>query len=271
MISRSPVLEELEEPIQTFVREKRTALPLSAIQRFSDGHDGRCNLACPSCRDGLHGIPREELDAYDLVEKEILKLLRYVEEYDTSLQGDPFASPFTRNLLKTMDPRFYPRLKIISIETNGQLLDQQMWAAMSLIHPLIRIILISVDAAAPETYEINRCPGKWNRLIDNIEYLAGVRAQMDDPFHFHLKFVVQQNNFRELPRFIELCRQWKATAFLQYLENWGTYTENDFNRRAVHRPEHPEYMQLRRILDMPELHQPHVDWGTLTAVGLSPA
>ena len=270
MISRSPTLEELPAHHQKFINKGQTELPLSAIERLSDGHDGRCNLFCPSCRDETHEISEYEYNGYKVVEEQLRKTLKYVKEYDTSLQGDPFASPFTREMLQTMTPEAYPALEIVSIETNALLLTPEMWKSMHKIHDLIRIISISIDAATPETYKINRFPGKWSKLVKNLDFLASERRKMANPFNFLLKFVIQQNNYREVIDFIEICEKWGAETFLQRLENWGTYSDEDFQKRAVHLPEHPEHAAFLEIMRHPALRKAHVDWGTLNSSGITP-
>ncbi|NCC50587.1 MAG: radical SAM protein [Spartobacteria bacterium] len=269
MISRSPTLDELPPHHREFVRTGQTKLPLTAIERLSDGHDGRCNLACPSCRDASHQISEDEYNGYKIVEEQLRKILTYVKEYDTSLQGDPFASPFTREMLQTMNPKDYPRLEIVSIETNGLLLTPKMWRSMQKIHDLIRIINISIDAATKKTYHINRFPGKWEKLCKNIDFLAKERKKMQNPFHFLLKFVIQQNNYREVVDFANLCEKWGAETFLQQIENWGTYTDEEFWQRAVHLAGHPEHEAFMAIMRHPDLRKPHVDWGTLNTAGIT--
>jgi sulfatase maturation enzyme AslB (radical SAM superfamily) len=268
VIPRSPTMEELPEPYRTYIRDGRTELPLSAIERLSDSHDYRCNLACPSCRPEIHKLTDEERKAYPVIEREIDKILLHVKEYDTSLQGDPFASPYTRKKLQTMDPKDYPHLCSVILETNGQLLTPDMWTSMHKLHPLIQWLFISLDGASKASYEANRFPGKWERIVENLEYLAKVRRQMAHPFYFILKFIIQQNNFRELVTFCNLCAQWGAHAFLQMLENWGTYEDAGFRERAVQLPGHPDHDELQAILRDPALHQPHVDWGTLSSISI---
>ena len=266
VIERSPTMSELPEPYKTYIADGTTELPLSAIERLTDSHDFRCNLACPSCRPEIHKLTEEEEEAYPIVEQEIEKILKHVRDYDTSLQGDPFASPFTRKKLQTMDPADYPKMQNIILETNGQLLTPEMWGSMQKIHHLITWIFISMDGAAKESYEANRYPGKWDRIIANLDFLADIRRNQHTPFQFILKFIIQKNNFRELPKFCDMCEAWGAHAFLQMLENWGTYVSDEFKECAVQLPDHPDNAELQQILRHPSLHKPHVDWGTLSSI-----
>lgn len=81
-----------------------------------------------------------------------------------------------------------------------------------------------------------------------------------------LSFVVQQNNWREIPAFIALARRFGFSAYLSQMVNWGTFSREEFRRRAVHLPEHPEYPALRRLLDRVG-KAGDVDFGNLRADG----
>jgi len=77
---------------------------------------------------------------------------------------------------------------------------------------------------------------------------------------FTLSFVVQANNYHEMPAFAALGESVNASSvmFIQ-LGNTGVFTKEDYERRAIHLPTHPEHQQLLEVLQDPALGIPIVD------------
>jgi len=60
--------------------------------------------------------------------------------------------------------------------------------------------------------------------------------------------VVQQNNWREIPLLLALAKKLGAQVYLSQLVNWGTFSRDQFRKRAVHLPGHPEQAEFRQLL-----------------------
>ena len=55
----------------------------------------------------------------------------------------------------------------------------------------------------------------------------------------------QFTNYREMPAFIELTERFGFdVCYFHKFRNWGTYSEAEFRKNAVHAPLHPEYHAL---------------------------
>lgn len=93
----------------------------------------------------------------------------------------------------------------------------------------------SIDAATAETYQLNRPGGDFIRLLTNLEFLS------EQPCELTLSMVVQQNNWRELDQLLDLADRCNAGIYLSQLVNWGAFSRQEFNQRAVHLPQHPEH------------------------------
>jgi len=171
-------------------------------------NDASCNLWCPSCR--THRINHTEGDT-------LAKLRRIQTEIEQALftqpsdrpfrvsvtgSGDPFASRIFREFLFGVDGNDFPNLKI-NLQTNGVLLTPKNWRRMHRIHGNIETVLVSFDAARPETYAITRRGGHWPTLIENVQALGEFRRR-GELGQLRLDFVVQQANYREMPAFVEL-------------------------------------------------------------------
>ncbi|HEV2833896.1 MAG TPA: radical SAM protein [Pyrinomonadaceae bacterium] len=214
--------------------------------------DKSCNLECGYCRTELFHPNAEEREVIGRIDTNI---------FDTSLadteriillgEGDPFASPFYKEKLRHYDWSRHPKLKI-KIQTNGLLLTPAMWNSIARSHNAIDWISVSVDAADAETYRLNR-GGDFNLLLRNLDFIANLRA-LGHIDRFFVNFLVQANNFRQMPAFARLGQQLGADLIeFQRLENWGTYDEPAYRARAVHESFHSDYDEFRCVLEDPAL------------------
>lgn len=98
--------------------------------------------------------------------------------------------------------------------------------------------------------------------MDNLGWMSSC----DIPLQ--LNFVIQANNFREIPSFVDLGSRANARKILfSSLDNWDTYSSEEYLKRAVHLPGHPLHENLIRILDdMSSLKDPRI-----ATVGISQA
>lgn len=86
--------------------------------------------------------------------------------------------------------------------TNGTLLDKE--SIDRLIELKVSRLLISVDAATHETYEKIRVRGKWDRLVENIDYLVARKRALGSLLPIiRLSFVVTSINRHEVDAFVQ--------------------------------------------------------------------
>jgi MoaA/NifB/PqqE/SkfB family radical SAM enzyme len=184
--------------------------------------DESCNLHCPSCRRDPIMITQGE--AYDLKIKSIERILHWLELFDKKIQismsgsGDPLASLITRPLIKTQ--KLKPN-QIFSLGTNGLLIKKQLQGQP--IFDNIRRFNISVDAGSADVYHDVRRPGKWEILIENLEFLRDSGKSSIT----NLQFIVQNKNYKDLPAFVDLCKSFGFTGAVTQLDDWGTWNVND--------------------------------------------
>ena len=217
-------------------------------------YDPRCNLACPSCRKSAPDVDADLLAR--LTERVLSQVAPTVENLRLSGHGDPFAAPSYRFLLKNFCRDDWPQLQQIHLHSNGLLWDAATWAEFPTIQPFVTSAEISVDAASAATYSLNRPGGDFFRLLDNLDFISRL------PLRLKLSCVVQANNFREMPAFVQLAKRLGASVYFSQLVNWGTFSRDEFSRRAVHRPEHPLHQDFLSILQTISLLPP-VDFGNL--------
>lgn len=251
--------EDVKDPeLVRAMEQKLTALP-NGPRELVFSYDRSCNLSCPSCRTEV---------IVDIAGKEqilaIEDALRTQALGDAHLlnitgSGDPFGSPYFRKLLQTMRPEEIPNLKMIHLQTNGLMWTPSMWATIPAgVRKYIKSAQISIDAATSETYAVNRRGGRFEKLLENLQFIQTLRQQGSLAW-LGVGMAVQANNFREMPAFVRLGKQFGAdTVLFSELENWGTYSDEEFKSRAVHYPDHPEHMEFKRLQDGAILRDPVV-------------
>lgn len=210
--------------------------------------DQSCNLKCPSCRTdfiAFKGEDREKTESMmKQVEDQLAQGLTHIECTGT---GDPFFSVTFRKWMMRFDPKDYPNVETIHLHTNGTLWNPSNWDRMEGIHKYVKSAEISMDAATKDTYENKtRIGGKWDVLIRNLNYIATIPT-LDK---VTLSFVVQKDNYQEMPRFYDLIKnifnesgkEW-SVQFTRVV-NWGTFTEEQYKDVNVGDIEHPDYNKL---------------------------
>ncbi len=231
-------------------------------------NDASCNLWCPSCRqERINHVDGEGLaKARELQDRIVQDLLsRPTDRHfriNVTGSGDPFASRVYRDFLFGLDGEDFPNLRI-SLQTNGVLLTPKNWRRMARIHPNIDQIVISFDAASPDTYAVTRRGGHWPTLLENVAALGALR-QRGELAYLRLDFVVQQANYREIPAFVELAEQLGADhACFSLLLDWGTWPTPIFDIQAVWKRDHPEFPAFLEVLRDPSLTRSSVILGNL--------
>lgn len=209
--------------------------------------DESCNLACPSCR--RNAIMHKTGEEFEKRSAQFNHFLRLLEKFDKPTQiiisgsGDPFASHITRPFLADYKP--LPNHKV-HIFTNSLLLKKQLRN-----NPLvnnINIYWVSIDAGTKETYEVVRRPGRWENLIENLDFLKETADKTQA--YVSLRFVIQNSNFNDLFAFNELCNHYNFNGHIAALENWtawDNFSEHDVLGNTQH-PNHAAAIHFLKAL-----------------------
>lgn len=226
-------------------------------------YDRTCNLACPSCRVGRYAADDATRTRYGaLQEQAILPVLKTAETVFVTGSGDPFASKNFRHLMKALTVTDYPNLKF-QIMTNGMLFTPKQWEAFSSLHRRVGVLKISIDAATGPTHELLRLGAHWPTMIENMTFAGTLLANgMID--NFELVFTVQEENYREMGDAVDLARKVGANGlFFARMTNWGTFSPEAYQRKAVFLPLHPDHAAFRHVMQDDRLADPIVLLGDL--------
>ncbi len=235
-------------------------------------YDESCNLSCPSCRPERIQLFRGE--QYELSRRIQQKVVEHVfaEPHDEYVHvsitgsGDPFGSKLFRELLLSVDGSKFPNVRF-NLQTNGVMFTPAYWEKLSRIHENIDTVMVSCDAATPETYVIVRRGGRWDVLMRNLAFLSELRRE-GRIARLRLDCVVQRRNYREMPGLarlgIELGVDRVFFSEIDYWEASEMAVENDYEDHAVWKPSHPEYARFQEVLATPIMAHPIVDLGNLS-------
>ena len=106
---------------------------------------------------------------------------------------------------------------------------------------MVESVRISIDAVHQDTYQKVRLFGDWEKLMTNLDFISDLRRQGVINL-FWLSFVVQRENFREMPAFAQMAEALGCdNVIFEHILNWNTMPLSTFNEQAVHIPDHPQY------------------------------
>lgn len=227
----------------SFVNESKvTKIPSNIVFDF----DLTCNFKCPSCRTEVINTNKHHLirPINDRIVQKIKTLILDKLDHNVTIRwagGEPFISA---SYLEIFDYIIENKIHQVSniIQTNGSCLHLPVFKKLL---PYIQELRISFDAATSETYQQIRVNGDWDKLINNVKYAKKLITENNLNTKLTADFVVQKDNYREIPQFVSLCKELGITRFnLQKMWNWGTWDLETFNDKNIYNPAHPEYHML---------------------------
>lgn len=221
-----------------------TVIPRNLIFDF----DYTCNFRCPSCRTELinnnkHHVIRPINDRISAKIKELV--IDQIEYQPVEIRwagGEPFISEVYVDLMDYCIASG-KNIKHI-IQTNGSYLIAKSDLLERLL-PHTKELRISFDAASADTYSKIRVGGVWEHLLENVRHVQAQIARLGAKTVVSVDFVVQKDNYREIPMLRKLCRDMGITKIqYQRMWNWGTWPLEEFTDKNIYNPEHPDYKQL---------------------------
>lgn len=221
-------------------------------------NDRSCNLSCPSCR--TEKIYDHEGEIYERKKQLHNKIINglfqqphnELIEIDLTGSGDPFGSKIFRDFLTTFDPTPWPNL-VLDLQTNGVMFTPTNWKRIKKWQTKLRGVRLSFDAATSETYNITRRGGDWDTLIKNCYHL-NEQIKNYPNIYVLTQFVVQDLNYKEMIPYAKLILEEFPNFYsvgFQLVIDWGTWDVETYNKRAVWKPDHPDYQEFLNVLKDP--------------------
>lgn len=199
------------------------------IKHIRLGIDDSCNLRCPSCRKGL--IFHKEGRAYNLGIKLADRVNEWLYNYNNPINvhigsdGDPFASHVYRHFMKHTPVRENIKYSLL---TNGLMLRDFHTSIPHVINSMAKLG-VSIDGASSGTYEKLRLGGKWDKIMDALDFISVLKQEHN--FEFNLHMVVQQENWHEMESMLDLAHRHNVDrVYFNKIEDWNT--DIDFNSQT---------------------------------------
>lgn len=210
-------------------------------------NDMTCNLHCWSCRS--KAIVETNVEQKERIQNKLLNaFLPTARLLSLCHSGDPFSSAMHRRLLQRLNRDVALEQCEVELFTNGLLLPRY-WQSLKHIHDNITRISMSIDAATKTTYEKTRLGGRWHQVIAALELLSTLQLK-----RFAINMVVQKDNFRDIPRFIELGLKYNVTCVqLTMLRPWPHLSATQYTQHNLSDPNHKDYEEFLTVLQHPLL------------------
>jgi MoaA/NifB/PqqE/SkfB family radical SAM enzyme len=216
--------------------------------------DYTCNLKCPSCRTENINWNNDYVirPTNNKIVKKIKELI--IDKIDNSLTtirwcgGEPFMSEVYLDLLDYISNSNKTNIQNV-IQTNGSLFQAKEKLVLKLL-PYISTLRISYDAGCEETYKLTRVGGDWKRLLENTNFVLTLIKDNNFRTSVQADFVVQKNNYKDIPEFISICKNFNITPNLQKMWNWGTWDDEIFEEQNIYNVNHSLYNNLKQIFEI---------------------
>jgi radical SAM protein with 4Fe4S-binding SPASM domain len=204
----------------------------------------KCNLRCPMCLYGLSRPDKDELDP-----KTVSELMREGAEAGQMAMGfgglwEPLLSPHLPDIIA--QGRSLGLIDVM-FNTNGLLLTREK--SRDLIESGLTRLMISVDAAAEETYRLMRPGGDFRLLESNILEFLALRREMGRRLPvLRLSFCVTRLNQAELVPFLD---KWSGRADFFSVQKYGRFSPSLdalFSKTYLYQPSYSRCAQPSKRL-----------------------
>ena len=209
--------------------------------------DESCNLKCKSCRNSFYNAKGWDLKLRMHLANKLIRSnwCNNAKKLVIAGQGEVFFSKVYEKMVFHSKIR---KRKEIEFLTNGTLLNKEKLDKVCNIYDNINIC-ITIDAATKETYSKLRIGGNFDKLCKNLEYIGKMRKNGKVKRVEYL-FVVQKDNYLEMPDYIELAKKYNAddVSFSQ-ISDWGTYSKEEFKNISMIDKDGKPKPELKKVLE----------------------
>ena len=195
-----------------------TQSPTSQIKNIRLAIDDSCNLRCPSCRKDLIFLKKgKNFDRRIKLANKIndwLRTITHPVKVHIGSDGDPFASHVYRHFMTHTPVRENIKYSLL---TNGLMFQDFANKVPHIIENLDELG-VSIDGASKETYEKLRLGGRWEKILENFEF---IKKNKNYPVNLHM--VVQTQNWNEMKLMLDLADFYNFDkVYFNQIEDWNT-------------------------------------------------
>lgn len=256
-----PNRDDVTDPhLRAVIDGHQTQLDVQPIN-LALAHDTTCNLACPSCRSGMLVATAQQEARFDKILRDVFHpMLQTGKDMNLFLsgQGDPWSSHHYRSILRYVADHDLP-LGTLAINTNALLMGPKRWEEFQGLEKYRPSVRVSVDACTPWVYEEVRKPGKFEKLYENLQFIAGKHREGIFSF-FNINATIQLDNYHELPALVDFAEHLGCVDILFYMiQNTGGHLALTFEQKNIGDAGHPLHTAFLETLRDPKLDRPIVN------------
>ena len=199
-----------------------------------------CNLECVMCP--WRELRPEQAQMSGDTFSRIARYLPLAHNVDFTGGGEPTTNPGLPNMVRVVKEAGCE----VGFSTNGTLLNRD------LAHQLIALkqdwISFSVDGATAETYNQIRQGAQFDQVTANIETLRDLKAaaQSQTP-RMMMVFVMMQQNYHELPRYVDLARELGVEQVI--FKNLDVILKDEDDQRRLFGHDGPRVAELQAVIN----------------------
>ncbi len=233
-------------------------------KRLALAFETTCNYACTGCtyHSKLHGKDMEQIERnYEIIEERLREVLPHVTYISANGCGELFASKHILKLLSEWNPDVGIENTEVSLESNGSMFDEKHWKQIENLGKANLSVSITVMSFDEDIYRyLSGTKLPISQIENNLRFIKGLREK-NIINHLELCTVVQEQNFREMPRFARRCiEEFGADSVrLRPFVAWGAKEEDIEWFANVRNPRHPMYNDYKRVMSDPIFKHPAVD------------
>ncbi|MCX6267812.1 MAG: radical SAM/SPASM domain-containing protein [Bacteroidetes bacterium] len=196
-----------------------------------------CNLRCPECPAGMHELTRPTGFMHpDLFQSVIDQLLSHLSWLTLYFQGEPYLSRhFFDFIALARSKRIF-----VSTSTNGHFLDEN--SVRKTIDSGLNRLIISVDGADQQSYEMYRTGGDFEKVITGIRLLVSEkkRRKTNTP-EIILQCLLLKSNENQLDEIRSLAKELGVDKL-----EFKTAQFNDYKHGNSLMPDNQRYSRYRK-------------------------
>lgn len=188
----------------------------------------RCNFNCLMCMRRVWDAKPSvlDLDLYEKIAQSSFSRLNRLILYGL---GEPLVNPYLLEMLK-ISRSYLPEGSQIILSTNGSLLSPHMAEEM-LKRIGVDSISFSIDTTDLAKLGWIRAGSKPKIIMENLQYVAGIKNDARRPFKLVAEAIVMKDNFKDLPQLVKSLAETGVDCIL--VSHVVPYTEDVF-RRSVY-------------------------------------
>lgn len=238
----------------------------SLPRNFAFSIDNTCNLTCPTCRTSkILSLDNETREKSLAILRSVFRSVFNEPHNDEVIMtfdgaGEIFFSGVYREIFETeevfLTPDKWPNFKVV-LCTNGTMMTEKIQDKYRNMFNRSLGIRISIDAGNKDSYEKVRQGGDWELLWNNINYLYNNTLKSNSSISWAWNLILQDDNFESLPELVKLAHQYPENLpeiYITNVLNWGTWSIEEYNKKAVWLPTAPRHSLLKEILSLPEVN-----------------